>query len=89
MIHDIIKNIYIGCQPDEPLASLVTTNRIINVYGFIVVIMLLMYFSFVSCILLGIKLLQLHIGPLQCLSLQGNHPYIMTTMTPAQLASSQ
>ena len=31
------------CQPNEPLASLVTTNRIINVYGFIVVIMLLMY----------------------------------------------
>ena len=33
----------IGCQPDEPLVSLVTTNRIINVYGFLVVIMLLMY----------------------------------------------
>ena len=33
----------IGCRTDEPLASLVTTNRIINVYGFLVVIMLLMY----------------------------------------------
>ena len=32
-----------GCQPDEPLASLVTTNRIINVYGFLVVIMVLVY----------------------------------------------
>ena len=30
----------IGCQPDEPLASLVTTNTIINVYGSLVVIML-------------------------------------------------
>ena len=33
----------LSCQPDEPLAFLVTTNRIINVYGFIVVIMLLIY----------------------------------------------
>ena len=32
-----------GCQPDEPLASLVTTNRIINVYRFLAVIMLLVY----------------------------------------------
>ena len=24
---------YIGCQPDDPLASLVTANRIVNVYG--------------------------------------------------------
>ena len=24
---------FFGCQPDEPLAPLVTTNRIINVYG--------------------------------------------------------
>ena len=38
----LVKNF--GCQPDEPLASLVTTNRIINVYGFIVVMMLLIYF---------------------------------------------
>ena len=30
----------LGCQLDEPLASLVTTNRIINVYGCLVVIML-------------------------------------------------
>ena len=35
---------YIGRQPDEPLASLVTTNRIINVYGFLVVVMLLSYY---------------------------------------------
>ena len=34
---------FIGCQPDEPLASLVTTNRNINIYCFLVVIMLLMY----------------------------------------------
>ena len=32
-----------GCQPDEPLASLVTTNKIVNVYGFLVVILLPMY----------------------------------------------
>ena len=36
-------NISFGCHPDGPLASLVTTNRITNVYGFIVAIMLLMY----------------------------------------------
>ena len=36
-------------QPDEPLASLVTTNSIINVYGFIVVEMLLMY-SVLHCL---------------------------------------
>ena len=35
-------NHMLGCQPDEPLASLVTTNRIINVYGFLLM-MLLMY----------------------------------------------
>ena len=40
---------YFGCQPDEPLASLVTTNRIINVYVFLVVIMLLMY-SVLHCL---------------------------------------
>ena len=44
------------CQPDEPLASLVTTNRIINVYGFLVV-MLLMYSVLIVCILLGKKIL--------------------------------
>ena len=33
----------IGCQPNEPPATLVTTNRNINIYGFLVVIMLLMY----------------------------------------------
>ena len=38
-----------GCQPDEPLTSLVTNNRIINVYGFIVVIILLM-FSALHCL---------------------------------------
>ena len=32
MSNDVI---FFGCQPDEPLASLVTTNRIINVYGFL------------------------------------------------------
>ena len=39
----------LACQPDEPLVSLVTTNRIINVYGFLVVIMLLMY-SVLHCL---------------------------------------
>ena len=38
-----------GCQPDEPLSSLVTTNRIINVYVFIVVMVLLMY-SVLRCL---------------------------------------
>ena len=33
-----------GCQPDDPLPSLVTINRIINVYDFLVVIMLFLYF---------------------------------------------
>ena len=27
-----VVSIYFGCQPDEPLAFLVTTNMIINVY---------------------------------------------------------
>ena len=38
-----------GCQPDEPLASLVTTNRITNDYGFIVCILLFMY-SVLHCL---------------------------------------
>ena len=41
--------IYFGCQPDEPLASLVTTNRIINVYGFLVFMMLFAY-SVLHCL---------------------------------------
>ena len=36
-----------------------TTNRIISVYDFIVVIMLLMYSVLIACILLGTKLLLL------------------------------
>ena len=32
-----------GCQPSEPQASLVTTNRIINVYDFLSVVLLFMY----------------------------------------------
>ena len=44
-----------------------TTNRIINVYGFIVDIMLLMY-SVLHCILLGIKLLLLLIMLVELLS---------------------
>ena len=28
-----LSRVLFGCQPDEPMASLVTTNRIINVYG--------------------------------------------------------
>ena len=32
--------LWFKCQPDEPLASLVTTNRIMDVYGFLVVMML-------------------------------------------------
>ena len=56
-----------GCQSDEPLASLVTLNKIINVYGFLVVIMLYScILSFIVCILLEIKLLLL---PLETLLL--------------------
>ena len=40
---------HFGRQPDEPLAYLVTTNRIINAYGFLVVMMLLMY-SVLHCL---------------------------------------
>ena len=32
-----------SCQPDEPLASLVTTNRIINIYDFLVVTIIIVY----------------------------------------------
>ena len=39
----------IGCQPDEPLASLVTTNRIINVYGCCYVTQLFCPSLFVFC----------------------------------------
>ena len=54
LYHQVLMNVcdlftHIDCQPDEPLASLVTTNRIINVYGFLAVIMLLMY-SFLHCL---------------------------------------
>ena len=50
-IHDFLLDVHtlIVCQPDEPLSSLVTTNRIFNVYGFIVVIMLPMY-SILHCL---------------------------------------
>ena len=58
LIYCICKSLSYGCQSDEPWASLVTTNKIINIYGFIVVKMLLMY-SVLHCILLGIKLLLL------------------------------
>ena len=40
---------HIGCQPDEPLASVVTTNRIFNVHIFLVVTMFLLY-SFLHCL---------------------------------------
>ena len=39
----VIMMVWVIIQPNEPLAPLVTTNRVIIVYGFIVVIMLLMY----------------------------------------------
>ena len=39
-----------GCQPDGPLASLVTTNRFFNVYGFLVVITLLLMHSALHCL---------------------------------------
>ena len=45
----IIRTLHLGCQADGPLASLVTTNRISNVYGFWVVIMLLIY-SVLHCL---------------------------------------
>ena len=38
-----------GCQTDESPASLVTTDRIIYVYGFLVVMMLLVY-SVLHCL---------------------------------------
>ena len=55
-----IKHDYtLGCQPDEPLASLVTTNRIINaIYGFLVVIMLLISHQHDEYKYLHMKLLQ-------------------------------
>ena len=58
-----------GCSPDEPLASLVTTSRIINIYVFPVVSKLIIYSVFL-CILLWIELLLLLISdnywPTQC-----------------------
>ena len=45
----VVSPMSFGCLPDESLASLVTTNRIINVT----------HVSFIVCILLGIKLLLL------------------------------
>ena len=60
-MYSTINNMQNHCQPDEPMASLVTTNRITNVYGFLVVIMLLMYSVLIVCILLGIKLLLLQL----------------------------
>ena len=41
--------VIVGCQPDEPLASLVTTNRIINVYGCCYVTQLFCPSLFVFC----------------------------------------
>ena len=41
-------NLSFGCQPDEPLASLVTTNRIINVYVSLMFILLPLYTVFHS-----------------------------------------
>ena len=53
---------FISCQPDETLVSLVITNRIINVCGFIVVIMLLMY-SVLHCLYsVGNKIITLEHG---------------------------
>ena len=45
-----------GCQPDKPLTSLVTTNRIINVYAPPppVVMMLLMYYVFCPSLLCSV-----------------------------------
>ena len=45
-----------SCLTDEPLAPLVTTNRIMNVYGFQVVIMLLMYAVHLCLYSLGNKI---------------------------------
>ena len=55
-----IYNAHVGCQQDEPSASLVATNRIYNVYKFTDVVYLFMYDD-VHCFLLGIKLL-LHVS---------------------------
>ena len=48
--------VLLGCQPDEPLTFLATTNRIINVYGFLVVVMLLMYDVFYCLYSIGNKI---------------------------------
>ena len=62
--HVAYPHVAFGCQSDEPLASLVITNRVINVHGFLVVIMLPCMLSFIVCILLGMKLsLQYHYYP--------------------------
>ena len=48
---------HFGCQHDEPLASLVTTNRVINVYGFLVDILLPLYAVLLCLYYVGNKLL--------------------------------
>ena len=48
--------LFIGCQSDDPLASLVTTNRIINVYGFLVVVMLPIYSVLIVLYFVGVKI---------------------------------
>ena len=45
-----------GCQPNNPLAFLVPSNRIINVYDFLVVMMYSCILSFIVCVLLRINL---------------------------------
>ena len=59
----------IGCQPDEPLVSLMATTRIINVYGFLVVIMLLMFSVIHFLYSVGKKILLLLLQLLQQLLL--------------------
>ena len=62
-----------GCQPDEPLSSLVTTNRIINVYVFIVVIVTDLHTWMEVCVIV-----LLMYSVLRCLYSVGNN---ITTTT--------
>ena len=61
----------LGCHEDEPLAFLVTTNRVYNVYAFTDVVSLFMYDA--HCFLLGIKLVLL---------LKSSDPYSKLTHGP-------
>ena len=60
----------VGYQPDEPPASLVTINRIINMYGFLVVKFYPRVLSFIVCIRLGTRLRLLLLAVIQTLYIE-------------------